>query len=325
MKKIKIGILGCANIAVRSVIPVIKELQEHFTLVGISSRTKAKADQWAKEMDTQAFYSYDAILDNTIIDAVYIPLPNSLHFEWAKKALEKGIHVLMEKSLACSFDEVQELVNIAEKKQLALVENFQFRFHHQLQKIQQIIEDKTIGELRCVRSAFGFPPFSDVDNIRYKKELGGGALLDAGAYPIKISSLLLGKNIEVKAAKKNTLADSEVDIWGGGMIVQRNGQLFSEIAFGFDNYYQCNLELWGSKGKLTASRIFTAPPGFVPEVVVETQGNKEVIEVEACNHFENILKYFHTVCFSEEKQKQEYEANILQARLINEFKIQSDE
>jgi predicted dehydrogenase len=123
------------------------------------------------------------------------------------------------------------------------------------------VDGGQIGELRCVRASFGFPPFPDAGNIRYQPELGGGALLDVGAYPIKISQILLGENLSVTAAK--TFVDSEkcVDIWGGGFLSQNDGPLFSEIAFGFDHHYQCGIELWGSRGKLTANRLFTAPPG----------------------------------------------------------------
>ena len=100
-----------------------------------------------------------------------------------------------------------------------LLENFQFRFHSQLAYIMGLVEDGTIGELRNIRSSFGFPPFPDKNNIRYSKDLCGGALLDAGAYPIKISQIFLGNSINVKTADLSIDKELEVDIWGSATLM----------------------------------------------------------------------------------------------------------
>ncbi len=319
MKKINIGVLGCANIADRFIIPTIKEMDE-FNLIGIASRSKDKADIFAKEFDTKAFYSYESLLEDTSLDAVYIPLPNSLHYEWIKKSFQKNLHILIEKSLACEYEEVVELNNLAKEKGLVLIENFQFRFHSQLQYIKELVDSGEIGELRNIRASFGFPPFSDADNIRYKKELGGGALLDAGAYPLKISQIFLGDEISVQSASLDTPSDKEVDIWGSAYIKQNNENLSSQIAFGFDHFYQNSIELWGSKGKIYTNRIFTAAPSFEPIIEIETNDRKESIKLSSDNHFKNMLKYFYTQIITKENIEDEYNQNINQARLIKELK-----
>ena len=154
---INIGVLGCANIAKRSVIPTILGLQNHYKLVGVASRKLETAKLCAKDFETQAFESYQSLLDYPDLDAIYIPLPNSLHAEWIEKALQKNIHVLVEKSMACEYQEVIKLNELAEAKGLVLVENFQFRFHSQLNKLKNLLTAGTIGELRSIRSTFGFP------------------------------------------------------------------------------------------------------------------------------------------------------------------------
>ena len=323
MKKINIGVLGCANIAERFIIPTLKEMDE-FNLVGIASRTEEKADSFAKKFETKAFYSYESLLDDTSLDAVYIPLPNSLHYEWIKKALEKNLHVLVEKSMAFELEEVVELNNLAKEKGLVLIENFQFRFHLQLKYIKELVDSGKIGDLRNIRTSFGFPPFDHSNNIRYKKELGGGALLDAGAYPLKISQIFLGNDILVQSASLETPKDKEVDIWGSAYIKQRNGNLASQIAFGFDHFYQNNIELWGSKGKIYTNRIFTAAPGFEPKIEIETNEGKEVVKLPSDHHFKNMLKYFYTQIFTKENIENEYMQNINQARLIKEAKDVND-
>jgi len=318
MSKINIGILGCANIAQRFIIPALKELDE-FNIVGIASRNTEKVNHVTKTFNIKPFYSYNSLLEDKI-DAIYIPLPNSMHYEWIKKSLKKNINVLVEKSMACSYEEVIELNNIANTKNLVLLENFQFRFHSQLEYIKELIQSQKIGELRNIRTSFGFPPFADSDNIRYKEELGGGALLDAGAYPLKITQIFLGKDIYVDSASLEYPMDKEVDIWGSAYIKQKNGNLATQIAFGFDNFYQNNLELWGSKGKIVANRIFTAAPGFEPTIEVETNDGKEVVTLKADHHFKNMLYYFYSQIVYKNGLEEEYDQNINQAKLINELK-----
>jgi dTDP-3,4-didehydro-2,6-dideoxy-alpha-D-glucose 3-reductase len=329
MKKhnvVRIGVLGCSNFAMRSMIPAIINMPAKFELIAIASRNQEKSKETASKFGIkQSFCSYDKLLNCDGVDAVYIPLPNSLHFRWVEKALERGLHVLVEKSMACSFEEVKYLNKIASKSNLVLIENFQFRFHKQLAVIQKIVSDGVIGTLRCVRSSFGFPPFPDVSNIRYKKELGGGALFDVGAYPIKISQIFLGHDIEVSAASLCFDNQKEVDIWGGAYLNQKKGSLFAEIAFGFDNFYQCNLELWGSRGKITADRIFTLPPEVKAEVAIETNDSKESIMVEPENHFNKILEHCFELMVGNEKLDEEYVQNINQARLIRELKVKAIE
>lgn len=317
-KRVVIGVLGTANIAIRSVIPAIEMLPELYYFKGIATRNNKKAS--LESLQFKIVEGYENLLENEDLDAVYIPLPNSLHFEWVKKALEKGIHVLVEKSLACTYSEVVQLNEIADAKDLALVENFQFRFHPQLKYILEIVENGTLGELRYVRSSFCFPPFLDKDNIRYKKELGGGALMDAGAYPVKISQILLGNDIEVADAVLNSSPNFDVDIWGNATLKQKQGQVASQINFGFDNYYQCNIEILGSEGKLYTNRIFTAGENLKPNITLETTGGIRQIELEPANHFINMLKYFYEVIGNQELRKKEYLENKNQARLLQEIK-----
>lgn len=313
----RIGVLGCANIAERFILPAIID-SDLFELVGVASRSKDKADSFSNTFNTKAYYSYDSLLQSNL-DAIYIPLPNGMHYEWIKRALNKKLHVLVEKSMACDLDEVKELNQLARDNGLALVENFQFRFHRQLKFIQNQIKLGYLGEIKLLRSSFGFPPFEDQDNIRYQKTLGGGALLDAGAYTIKVSQIFLGEEIYVDSANLTTPHNKEVDIWGSAFIKQKNGYLTAQIAFGFDHFYQNTLEIWGSKGKLTASRIFTAGPGVQAKVTIENRDGIEAINLPEDNHFLNMLDHFSKLINTGNGLDDEYSQNINQARLIKEL------
>ncbi len=314
---IKIAVLGKANIAMRSVVPAINALSEKFNLSGIGRRTITSED---KRSDFYYVEGYESVFDLAGLQAVYIPLPASMHYEWAKKALQKGLHVLVEKSLACTYNQVKELNGLAESNNLVLLENFQFRFHSQMSLIKNLVEEKKIGDIRIMRSTFCIPPFPDKNKIQLKKKLGGGALLDTGAYPIKISQIFLGNDLHIRAAKMDYNNKLGIDVFGGAFLEQKNGALFSEIAFGFDNHYQCNLEIVGSKGKIFTDRIFTAPPGFSPVIYLEKGYEKEIIEQPADNHFQKMLLHFYDLIQGTADRNPEYSDNNNQARLISELK-----
>jgi predicted dehydrogenase len=318
--KIKIGVLGCASIAERSLIPSIQKLDSEFYLSAVASRSIEKAKFFAEKFSCNFFSNYEDLINSNEIKAVYIPLPNSLHYEWVKKSLNAGLHVLCEKSLATNLKEAEELNGLAAEKSLILLENFQFRFHSQLKAIKKLVSDGVLGDLRCIRSSFGFPAFSSKNNIRYQRHLGGGALLDAGAYPLKIVQMFMGDDLEISAASLHVDKDFGVDIWGGAYVKQKKGDLFAEIAFGFDNYYQCSLELWGNKAKLFTNRIFTSGPNENPILEIDTEIKKEKIILEIDDHFINMLHHFYLLISEKKDAEYEYIQNINQARLIDELR-----
>ncbi len=317
---IRIGVLSTANIAVRSVIPAILNLSDYFILAGIASRTKDKHTEVCNTFNTATYVGYNQLIEDKSIDVVYIPLPNALHAEWIEKALLNRKHVIVEKSLGCSLEEVTRLTDLAREMNLFLFENFQFRFHPQTSLIQNLLEQNTIGEIRCIRASFGFPPFSDKNNIRYQADLGGGALLDAGAYTTKVSQLLLGLDLKVKASTLNASNNSEVNIWGGAYLQDERTGKFATLAFGFDHFYECGIEVWGSNGKLKTNRLFTAPSNYVPIITIESSEGEKKIKVEPANHFELMLLHFYKLITADKNSEEEHLQNIDQARLIQEIK-----
>ena len=314
---LRIGILGTADIAQRMLIPAIRSLPQRFSLVGIATR-KLDIDDRKKIVATELVEGYESLLD-TGLDAIYIPLPNALHYRWIKKSLEQNIHVLVEKSMACSYQEVLELNNLAKSKNLILIENFQFQFHSQWLFIKNFVNEGGIGTVRSVQSSFGFPPFKQKNNIRYSRALGGGALLDAGAYPIKIAQLLLGAELAVKGSNITHSTELEVDIAGSAFLVCEQTDISVFLSWGFDNFYQNKIIVWGSEGILTASRIFTAGPGIKARVKIETNDGTDT-KIFEDNHFINMLNNFHSLIDSGSNSNLDYDANINQAKLLEEIR-----
>lgn len=305
--------MGCASIAERMMIPAFIQ-SPHFELHTVSSRTAEKAMSYAKKFGCNFVVGYPALLTIKEIDVIYMPLPTGLHFEWAIKALKAGKHLLIEKSLASNYAEARDIIETARQKKLLVQENFMFEYHSQFGIIRKYITESKIGSIRCIRSSFGFPPFKDKQNIRYQKALAGGALLDAGAYTIKISQLLLGEQISIKACVLNQDRESGCDIYGS-LFMHDNTGVAVETSFGFDNFYQCNLEIWGSKGKITADRIYTAGPGIIPAIRFETDGLLENVELKSDNHFLNLINDF-ALSIKTKKIADKYAAVLNQARLI---------
>lgn len=283
--------MGCASIARRLMIPAIQDLPEHFELAVIGSRTGAKAAEFSKAFGVDGVAGYEHLVEREDIEAIYMPLPTGLHEEWIMRCLQAGKHLLVEKSLAMDFASASRMIGMAESKGLTIMENFMFRHHSQHNFTWELLRAKKLGEIRIFRSQFGFPPL-DRSNFRYDKMAGGGSLLDAGAYTLKASQWFLGKGLEVTAATLYIDPASGVDIFGNASLISRDN-VVAQLSFGFDNFYQCNYEFWGSKGRLLADRAFTPKPVEKPSILWEQQGERNVYEMPADNHFVNILKEWH--------------------------------
>lgn len=281
--RIKIGVLGCANIAQRSVIPAITSLPEKFELIAVASRTLAKATEFANEFNCLAIEGYENLINSELVDALYIPLPTGLHKEWVNKALLKGLHVYAEKSIASNLTEAEEMVLNADKMNLALMEGFMFQYHHQHQVVKDLISKGEIGNIRYFTSSFGFPPLGE-NNFRYDELIGGGALLDAAAYTVRAVHFLLGSNFEVKGASVYYDPHLNTSIYGSAFLSDTQG-IGAAISFGFDNFYQCSYELWGEKGKIIANRAFTPRFDYSPTISIIKPEGTHTIEVDPENHF----------------------------------------
>ena len=313
MDKIRLGVLGSANIARRHIIPALAEVGG-IELVAIASRNKDVAERLSLEYGCDGEYGYASLVTRSDIDAVYIPLPVGLHYDWTKRCLNEGKHVLVEKSFVNETTLASELITLASKKNLALFENFSFLYHSQHKLIAEKIESGFIGQLRGFRSSFGFPPRPRGD-IRYKKELGGGALLDAGTYTIRSSQIFLGNDLRVCAGNLHFDTTLEIDIFGGAYLESQEG-LFADVSFGFDNQYRCMYEIWGSKGTIIAERAFTAGPGIRPTVVIENKDGKDRLVLPPDNHFRNTLVEFCRTVRQRQLKEQQYRAISSQTKII---------
>lgn len=314
MSKLRVGVIGCSSFAQRAMIPALVQC-ESTELIAIASRTKDRAIEFAREFDCDAIEGYEILLMRDDINAVYMPLPTGLHEKWVRKALEAGKHLLVEKSFAETLDSAKELISTARRENLLVMENYLFPHHSQYKWLEDFIKSGELGNIHLLRSTFGFPPLP-MDNFRYNKNLGGGSLLDAGGYIVKIVRLLLGNDLDLLGSTLEFDEDLNVDIYGDAMFRNSQGQV-AQVSFGFDYYYQCNLELLGTKGKLIIERLFTPPPGFSPVVRIEQQGIKKEIVLPSDNHYLNMIQYFSKTILDKRDFSQHWNSIIAQSCILD--------
>jgi D-xylose 1-dehydrogenase (NADP+, D-xylono-1,5-lactone-forming) len=187
----RLGIVSTAHIN-RLVIPGARA-SEKVELIAVASRDQSRADAYAKEWGIERAYgSYEALLADDDVDAVYISLPNTLHAEWSINALEAAKHVLVEKPFSRHPEEVEEAFDVAERTGRLLSEAFMYRHNPQTARLVQLVREGAIGELRVVRSAFSYSLY-DAANIRLRTDVEGGSLMDVGCYCVSGSRLLAGE------------------------------------------------------------------------------------------------------------------------------------
>jgi predicted dehydrogenase len=222
-EKVRWGVLSTARIGEKAVIPAI-QASGNGELVAVASREEGRARSFAGEVDVPtSFGSYQGLLDSDEVDAVYIPLPNSLHKEWTLRAAEKGKHILCEKPLGLTAAECLEMAASAEANGVKLMEAFMYRFHPRTEQALAVIRGGGIGDLRQIRSTFTFE-LDRADDIRWDAELGGGALMDVGCYCVNVSRTVVGREpVEVRAMAN--LGESGVDTQMAGSLRFDDGLL----------------------------------------------------------------------------------------------------
>ncbi|MGY4896060.1 Gfo/Idh/MocA family protein [Micromonospora aurantiaca (nom. illeg.)] len=306
------GVLGCADIAIRRLMPTIAGL-DGVEVVAVASRSRSKAEQVAGQFGCAAVTGYRDLLKRDDVEAVYIPLPPRLHYEWVAEALQAGKHVLAEKPLCTTHVETVELMAVARERGRVLAENFMFLHHSQHDAVRAMVAANAIGRLQVFSSSFGVPPL-DRAGFRYQPALGGGALLDVGVYPLRAAQLFLPE-LEVLAATLRYDETTGVDVAGSALLAAPDG-VAVQLAFGFDHSYRCEYALWGSTGRIAVDRAFTPPDQLKPPVRVERQDQATELAMPADPQVRNAVRAFVQAVRSGVDGPIEERATLRQAQLV---------
>lgn len=262
------GIMGTGNIARQFAAGL--GAARRGTIQSIGSRSADSARSFAAKFPGEAHGSYDALLADRNVDAIYLSLPNSMHHEWTIKSLKAGKHVLCEKPIASSAAQAEEMFDVAQKAGKVLVEAFMYRSHPQTAKILETIKSGVIGQVKLIKTSFCYRTTKIEGNIRFSRELHGGAVMDVGCYCVNLSRLIAGGEPDrVLAAGK--LFETGVDEWSGGTLHFPNGIIGSFVcgmtvqadnsAFicGTDGYLQIGWP-WKPQPQATFTVAHSVPP-----------------------------------------------------------------
>jgi D-xylose 1-dehydrogenase (NADP+, D-xylono-1,5-lactone-forming) len=288
---LRLGVLGAAKIA-RAFIAGIAG-SKRIVVTTIASRNLANAQGFAADMGLpRALGSYEALLADPEIDAIYNPLPNSMHAEWSIRAVEAGKHVLCEKPLAMSADEARAMFAAAVKYRRHLVEAYPYRSQPQTLKLAELIQAGVIGKVQLIRSSFGVY-FDDPTNIRLRADVGGGSLLDAGSYSVSLALLVAGAApSRVFAVQK--LASTGVDLSMVATLEFASG-ILAQVSSSFATSYHRHALISGDNGSIETAYLNRPPLGGPAvlhvkrgksvsdptEVITTADGNGFLFEAEA--------------------------------------------
>jgi len=328
MDSIKIGIIGCSRIAKRSVIPAfIKSKYTEIEIIG--SRTENKAKEFSKEFNCEKFGTYEDVIKDKSVDAVYISTPVGTHEEWAIKAASEGKHVYCEKSSTTSFESAKKILNTVKQNNVRIMEGFMFKFHTQHQKVRELITDNKIGEMICFNGIFGFPKFPE-DDIRYNKNLGGGFLNDAGCYPICASRMIFEDEPISVSANLSIDPKTGVDLKGTSFMIFKNEKTAS-ITYGNGNYYQSKYNIWGTDGIIDLERAYSIPSDFETNLKIQYSKSNdwkskknESFKINPIDHFLEMINNFCLEISNQKKSLFNFEKDLEnQAKVMEAHRISS--
>lgn len=283
MNKIRFGILSTANIGRKYVTPAM-QLAERCEIVAVASRNLENAESYASDFDIpKAYGSYEKLLADPDVDAVYIPLPNHLHVEWSIKSLQAGKHVLCEKPIGMDEQDAKKLLAESRKyPHLKVMEAFMYRHHPRWKRVVEIAQSGNFGDIKAIHTLFTY--YNDEpDNYRNSVEMGGGGLMDVGCYSISVARLIYGR--EPKSASGISEFDPEfnVDRLTSGLLDFETGTSV------FTCSTQCHkdqyVKIYGTQGKIELDWPFN--PDFSKPTVLKANidGIDITEEFEPCNHF----------------------------------------
>jgi predicted dehydrogenase len=283
MKKVRWGVLGAANIAIEKVLPAMQQ-GAYCDIAAIASRSLEKARTAATRLGIpKAYASYEELLADSEIDAIYNPLPNHLHVPWSIKALQAGKHVLCEKPIALTAAEAQALVDVAKQyPHLKVMEAFMYRFHPQWQQARQLVRAGKIGALRAIQSFFSYY-LDDPHNVRNRADSGGGGMLDIGCYTISLARFIFGAEPERVFGiveydpqfKVDRLASSIMDFGLGTATFTCGTQLTS---------FQ-RVNIFGTEGRVEIEIPFNAPPDRPCKMWLQQGEEVEEMLLDVCNQY----------------------------------------
>lgn len=312
MRKTRWGVLGYARIARTCLIPALRE-HEGSVLYALATRTPESAEIAGRESGFEKVYvGYDALLDDPDVEVVYIPLPNSLHKEWAIKAMLKGKNVLCEKPMALDEADALLMTETARRCDVLLMEAFMYRFTDRYMRLRAILDEGLIGDVRSVSSSWRFL-LNRVNTIKERPELGGGSLYDVGCYPVSLVNDIMG-DLPAEVHTVRNINENGVDVSIQAIMKYSDGRM-ARIDAGFDSNSAKCTEISGTKGSIIVPETFI--DSSLP-IIVSVMGEPEprLIAVNDRNRYLNEVRAVYDAVVAGKKEILSLEDSVRNARLL---------
>ncbi|MEO6214330.1 MAG: Gfo/Idh/MocA family oxidoreductase [Vicinamibacterales bacterium] len=284
---IRWGVLGVAKIATARVIPALQGAA-HCDVLAIGSRDATRAHHAAARLGIpRAYGSYEALLEDPDIDAVYIPLPNHLHAPWTVRAAEAGKHVLCEKPIALNAAEARMLIEVRDRTGTRIQEAFMIRGHQQWVRAKSLVDEGRLGEVRAMTGFFSYDTL-DPANVRHVPEFGGGGLLDIGCYLVNTSRFIFGREPSRIAGTLERDPSTGVDRLASMLLDFDGRHAIGTCSTQLRGYQR--IQIVGTRGRIDIEIPFNAPCDRATRIGLDTTGDVsgtgvEVIEFDACDQF----------------------------------------
>ena len=321
---IRWGVLGARSwIAREAVIPAIRR-SRNGEVTALASRDPEEIKLHRDSTDGVRVLTYEALLADASVDAIYIPLPNSMHFEWAKKAAEAGKSVLCEKPLGVDAAEVETLADIFAQRGLKLMEGFMYRFHPQHLRVRELIDSGVLGDLLEVRAHLSVDLMSppDPNNVRFRPELGGGALLDMGCYGVSAARMIFDDEPSAVSGWRRVDERFGVDVAAAGVLEFPRGRV-AMVSCSFEANGNGLYSIIGRKGMIEAPRALILGAGSrVPEaliVVIDADGRRREEVLEPFNQYVALVEAFADSLLSDRPVPLPPSDSINNARALDAF------
>lgn len=323
MRTLGVAVWGIGQHARRNVIPAINACPG-LRLYGLCSRDRSSVAGLAAQFNCKYWGTPDEMLVDPKVDVVYLSTPIGLHFLHGRAVLERGKHLWCEKPLADSLEKVSELVELSRRQGVSVNECFMYLYHPQFRELAALLRAGAVGDIQSIDCRFGIPPL-ERPGFRLSPDLGGGAFLDVGCYPVSAAAALYPEGEpEVLLSEILTKAGDSVDSSGRAVLGYEDGaRVYAE--WGINRAYRNEIGVWGRVGCAWTDRIFSKPPDYVPTIrLTNLTGVATNRLVPKGNHFVSMLEAFCDTAITSDTAEVERRRVLLRARLNHKIKTASN-
>jgi len=308
---VRVGVWGLGPHARRKILPAL-DICPETVLVGVTTRDREVSLEEADRYGCREWATEDDMLASPDVEAVYVATPTGLHHRHGLQVLQAGKHLWCEKPMTETLHQLEQLMDVAGRRDLALCEGMMYLYHPQFSTISRMVSEASFGKVVSLRTQFGLPPLEQ-PRFRYSRELGGGALLDLAPYPLSAALELLGSPLTLTESFVGTPSGRDVDTYGYALLTAAEGTT-AFLEWGYERGYRNEISVWGERASLTSEFIYSKTSDHRARVTLRNKrGVAEQVEIEPADSFLLMFSAFADVVRSPERHEVLRQAIVVRA------------